>query len=64
MQFDVWKFNQYFNILPGKEKDYRKFLEEEFIPGMEKCGDDRLSDQYMEGSNRLRTLCSCGRHRL
>ncbi|MGD9578240.1 MAG: hypothetical protein AB7Y74_08310 [Syntrophorhabdus sp.] len=38
MQFDVWKFNQYFNILPGKEKDYRKFLEEEFIPGMERVG--------------------------
>jgi hypothetical protein len=38
MQFDVWKFNQYFNILPGMEKDYRKFLEEEFIPRMERVG--------------------------
>jgi hypothetical protein len=38
MQFDVWKFNQYFNILPGMEKDYRKFLEEEFIPRMEEVG--------------------------
>ncbi len=38
MQFNVWKFNQYFNILPGKEKDYGKFLEEEFIPTMERVG--------------------------
>jgi hypothetical protein len=38
MQFDVWKFNQYFNILPGMEKDYRKFLEDEFIPRMEEVG--------------------------
>ena len=38
MQFDVWKFNQYFNIIPGMEKDFRKFLEEEFIPGMERVG--------------------------
>ena len=38
MQFDVWKFNQYFNILPGMEKQYQKFLEEEFIPTMEKAG--------------------------
>ena len=38
IQLGVWKFNQYFNVLPGMEKDYRKFLEEEFIPMMEKLG--------------------------
>lgn len=38
MQFDVWKFNQYFNIIPGMEKDFRKFLDEEFIPRMERVG--------------------------
>ena len=36
LQLGVWKFNQYFNVLPGMEKDYGKFLEEEFIPMMEK----------------------------
>jgi hypothetical protein len=36
IQLGVWKFNQYFNVLPGMEKDYGKFLEEEFIPMMEK----------------------------
>jgi hypothetical protein len=38
IQLGVWKFNQYFNVLPGMEKDYGKFLEEEFIPMMEKLG--------------------------
>ena len=38
LQLGVWKFNQYLNVLPGMEKDYGKFLEEEFIPMMEKLG--------------------------
>jgi hypothetical protein len=38
VQMGVWKFNQYFNIIPGMEKAYRKFLEEEFIPKVEKLG--------------------------
>jgi len=38
LQLGVWKFNQNFNVLPGMEKDYGKFLEEEFIPMMEKLG--------------------------
>jgi hypothetical protein len=38
LQLGVWKFNQYLNVLPGMEKDYGKFLEEEFIPRMEKLG--------------------------
>jgi len=38
IQLGVWKFNQYFNILPGMEKGYRKFQEAEFIPVMEKLG--------------------------
>lgn len=38
IQLGVWKFNQYFNILPGMEKSYRAFLEAEFIPKMEQLG--------------------------
>jgi hypothetical protein len=38
IQVGVWKFNQYFNIIPGMEKAYRAFLEKEFIPKMEKLG--------------------------
>ena len=38
IQLGVWKFNQYFNILPGIEQEYRKFAEAEFIPKMEQLG--------------------------
>jgi len=38
MQFGVWKFNQFFNVIPGMEKDYGRFLEDEFIPTMERLG--------------------------
>jgi hypothetical protein len=38
IQVGVWKFNQYFNILPGMEKSYRSFVEAEFIPKMEQLG--------------------------
>jgi len=34
----VWKFNQYFNILPGKEAAYQEFMVKEFIPRMEQIG--------------------------
>jgi hypothetical protein len=38
IQLGVWKFNQYFNILPNMEKGYRQYLEAEFIPVMERLG--------------------------
>jgi hypothetical protein len=38
IQLGVWKFNQYFNILPGLEQEYRKFAAAEFIPKMEQLG--------------------------
>ncbi len=38
MQLGVWKFNQYFNILPGAEKEYGRFEREEFVPAMERLG--------------------------
>ncbi len=38
IQLGVWKFNQYYNILPGMEKEYGKFVKAEFLPKMEQCG--------------------------
>lgn len=35
IQTGVWKFNQYYNILRGKEKEHMKFVKEECLPGME-----------------------------
>jgi hypothetical protein len=38
IQMGAWKFNQYYNILPGMEEEHYKFVKEECIPGMEKLG--------------------------
>ncbi|RPJ11168.1 MAG: hypothetical protein EHM36_02005, partial [Deltaproteobacteria bacterium] len=35
IQTGVWKFNQYYNILRGKEADHLKFVKDECLPGME-----------------------------
>ncbi len=34
----VWKFNQYFNIIPGREKEYTEFILKDHLPTMEKLG--------------------------
>jgi len=38
IQLRVWKFNQYFNIIPGREKEYTEFVINDHIPTMEKLG--------------------------
>ena len=35
IQTGVWKFNQLYNVLRGKEEEHRRFVKEECIPGME-----------------------------
>jgi hypothetical protein len=34
IQMGAWKFNQYYNIIPGKEEEHYHFVKEECIPGM------------------------------
>ncbi len=38
IQLGVWKFNQYFNIIPGREKEYSEFVLKDHLPTMEKLG--------------------------
>jgi hypothetical protein len=38
IQLGVWKFNQYFNIIPGREKEYAEFVLKDHLPTMEKLG--------------------------
>jgi hypothetical protein len=38
VQLRVWKFNQYFNIIPGKEEEYANFVKSDHLPTMEKLG--------------------------
>ncbi|MDQ7782084.1 MAG: hypothetical protein RDU20_04345 [Desulfomonilaceae bacterium] len=38
IQTGAWKFNQYYNVVPGKEEDHYRWVKEECIPGMETLG--------------------------
>jgi len=34
IQLGSWKFNQYYNVVPGREDDHYRWVKEECIPGM------------------------------
>ncbi|MBI5572616.1 MAG: hypothetical protein HY914_21915 [Desulfomonile tiedjei] len=34
IQTGAWKFNQYYNVLPGAEEEHYRFVKDECIPGM------------------------------
>lgn len=34
IQMAAWKFNQYYNVVPGKEEEHYRFVKEECIPAM------------------------------
>jgi len=38
IQFGMWRFNQYFDIIPGMAEEYKNFVKNEFIPEMEGLG--------------------------
>jgi hypothetical protein len=38
IQTGVRKFNQYWNIIPGREADYTRYIKEEYIPTLETLG--------------------------
>ncbi|CAG4883273.1 conserved protein of unknown function [Georgfuchsia toluolica] len=38
IQTGLWKFNQYWNLLPGMEQQYTEFVTGDYIPTLEKLG--------------------------
>ncbi|MFC1836658.1 hypothetical protein ACFL2Q_18355 [Thermodesulfobacteriota bacterium] len=38
IQMGAWKFNQNYNVVPGKEDEHYHFVKEECIPGMKQLG--------------------------
>lgn len=38
IQTGIWKLNQYWNLIPGMEEEYTKFIKEDHLPTMEKLG--------------------------
>ena len=38
IQFGMWRFNQYFDVIPGMAEEYKIFVRDRFIPEMERLG--------------------------
>ena len=38
IQTSAWKFNLYYNVLPGKEKEHYEYVKNECLPGMKSLG--------------------------
>ncbi len=38
IQTGAWKFNQYYDIVPGREDEHNRFVKEEAIPAMKQLG--------------------------
>ncbi len=38
IQTGAWKFNQYYNLVPGKEEEHYRFVKDECMPGMKELG--------------------------
>lgn len=38
IQTGIWKLNQYWNIIPGREEEYTDYVKNEHLPTMEKLG--------------------------
>jgi hypothetical protein len=38
IQTGAWKFNQYYNLVPGKEDEHYHFVKDECMPGMKELG--------------------------
>ena len=38
VQSGMCKYTQYWNVVPGREREYIEFMEREFVPGMEAAG--------------------------
>ena len=59
IQTGVWKLNQYYNILLGKEEDHRKFIKEEALPGLQELKIPLTGGWRLVVGSGPRTLAEC-----
>jgi hypothetical protein len=59
IQTGVWKFNQYYNVLRGKEDAHYRFVKEECIPGMKALGAPVTAGWRLVIGTGPRTLAEC-----
>ncbi len=59
IQTGVWKFNQYYNVLRGKEEAHYRFVKEECIPAMKELGVPITAGWRLVIGAGPRTLAEC-----
>jgi len=64
IQMGAWKFNQYYNVVPGKEDEHYRFVKEECIPGMEELGVPITEGWRLVIGAGPRTLAECSARKI
>ena len=59
IQTGAWKFNQYYNVIPGQEDAHYRFVKEECIPGMKALGVPITAGWRLAIGSGPRTLAEC-----
>jgi hypothetical protein len=59
IQTGAWKFNQYYNILPGKEDEHYQFVKNECMPGMKELGAPITEGWRLAVGSGPQTLAEC-----
>ncbi len=59
IQTGAWKFNQYYNIVPGREEDHYSFVKEECIPAMRELKVPVTGGWRLAIGSGPRTLAEC-----
>ncbi len=64
IQMGAWKFNQYYNVLPGKEDEHYQFVKDECMPGMQKLGVPITEGWRLAIGSGPQTLAECSARNL
>jgi hypothetical protein len=59
IQMGAWKFNQYYNVVPGREEEHYHFVKDECMPGMQKLGVPITEGWRLAVGAGPRTLAEC-----
>lgn len=59
VQTGLWKFNQYWNVVPGRESDYAKFVVEDLVPTLERTGLDHTAGWRVVVGSGPQILAEC-----
>jgi len=64
IQMGAWKYNQHYNVIPGKEEEHYQFVKEDCIPGMKELGVPITEGWRLVIGSGPRTLAECSARKL